>query len=506
MKNMRRITMKVLAATLLLVLAGGFAAAQDNMSDLEITNAVDDELIGDQAVPATKIDVMTTDGIVTLDGIVNNILAKDRAEKLALRIKGVRGVINGIDVMAPLRDDEDIKENVLDALLWDPVTELWELTATVDDGKVTLEGTVDSRQEKQLAEKVVKGVRGVRAVDNQLIVEYDTERPDSEIREEVKQALRWDVYVDDTLIDVTVDDSKVTLEGTVGSAAEKREATREAWVAGVSNVDNQLDVKYWARDEKLRKDKYVEMSDEQVEEAVRDALLYDPRVLSFDIQVEADAGYVTLRGKVDNFKAKRAAANDARNVVGVWGIKNQIKVRPSTTPSDSKIEQRVENALLNDPYVALYEVDVTVIDGEVFLYGTVDSAFEKAQADDVAASVRGVLDVNNYLVVRDEAFTGYDPYSDEWYPYDYRWYSDLTPTTAKSDWQLRRDIADLLYWSPYVDRDKIEIQVDDGIVTLEGEVETWTERLEAREKALNAGAVVVNNNIEVEYGPDFNTD
>jgi osmotically-inducible protein OsmY len=44
------------------------------------------------------------------------------------------------------------------------------LTATVLDGKVMLTGTVKSDEQKARAEKLVRGVKGVRAVDNQVIV------------------------------------------------------------------------------------------------------------------------------------------------------------------------------------------------------------------------------------------------------------------------------------------------------------------------------------------------
>ncbi len=488
--------------TLLFVLLAGFAFGVEDISDTDISNAIDEEIIGDAAVPATKIDVFTAEGIVTLDGYVNNILAKDRAENIATTVKGVKGVINKIDVSAPFRTDNEIREDINDALLWDPVTETWEISASVDEGVVTLQGATDSFQEKQLAQRVVKGVKGVRSVNNNLDVDYEISRPDNELREEITRALRWDAYVDDALVTVMVDNQEVTLEGTVGSVAEKREATREAWVSGVMDVENNLDVRLWARDDDLRKGKYVDMTDKEVTEAVNDAMLYDPRVLSFNIQVDADDGYVTLRGNVDNLKAKRSAAQDARKVVGVWGVKNQIKVRPNT-PSDGQIKKAVEQALLYDPYVERYETTIDVVDGEVYLRGDVTTLFEKARADDVAARQRGVVAVHNQLDVSDYDAINYDPFTDTWYVYDFDWYSDTNLTNNKSDWEIKRDIAGQMYWSPFVDRSEIVIDVEDGLVTLEGDVDTWMEYNEAREEALEGGALVVDNNLEVNYAPEL---
>jgi osmotically-inducible protein OsmY len=487
-----------------MLLIGGLAvttvAAQ--LSDYEISNAVDDALIDDSATPAWNIDVATDQGIVTLSGTVNNILAEDRAEKIASTVKGVKGIINRLTVSAPFRADTEIEEDVRDALLWDPVTESWELSASVDNGMVTLNGVVDSWQEKQLASKVAKGVSGVKGIINQVSVDYKTERSDAEMEEEIQQALRWDAYVDDALITVNVDNGQVTLTGTVGSLAEKREAWTEAWVAGVSQVDNNLDVESWARDERFRVDKYVDMSDQEIENAVNDAFLYDPRVNMFDLDVEAVNGQVTLRGTVDNLSARRAAAQDARSVVGVWGVENRVKVRPGT-PSDDTIEDNVEDALVWDPYVDRYEIDVAVTDGEVYLYGDVDSTFEKAQADDVASRQVGVRDVNNFLTVNVPGPAIYSPYVGEWYLYDYDWYATANLTATESDWEIENDIEGELFWSPFVDSDEVNVEVEDGIAMLTGTVDTWGEYQSATENAFEGGAVGVDNNLTVHYGPDY---
>lgn len=480
----------------------GLAFAQEELSDTEISNAVNDELMDDPATPAWNIDVSTSQGIVTLDGSVNNILAKDRAEKIAATVKGIRGIVNRIEVEAPYRSDTEISEDVRDSLLWNAATESWEISTSVDEGIVTLTGTVDSWQEKQLAAKVVKGVRGVQGIDNNIQVAYETERSDIEIQNEIDQALRWDAYVDDTLIDVSVDDNEVSLSGTVGSYAEKLEAGNEAWVSGVTGVENNLEVAYWARDERLRKDKYVDMLDSEIKDAINDAYLYDPRVNMFDITVDPDGGYVTLRGTVDNLKAKRVAAQDARNVVGVWSVDNRIKVRPGT-PSDSQIEENVEDALDSDPYVEQFEITVSVVDGEVYLYGDVGSYFEKARADDIAATQVGVRKVNNFLTVNSYERDFYDPYVDDWYTYDYDWYETVEVDTGKSDWEIREDIKDELFWSPFVDSDKVNVEVDNGEATLTGTVETWQERQAATENAFEGGAVTVDNDLNVEYGPEY---
>lgn len=133
-------------------------------------------------------------------------------------------------------------------------------------------------------------------------------------------------------------------------------------------------------------------------------MVYDPRVLSFDITPDVFDGVVTLRGTVDNLKAKRAAAQDARNTVGVWRIDNRIKVRPQLSMSDEIIKKDISNAMIRDPYLNIDDVTVKVSNGVVRLSGTVDNYFEKMQADDLSARVNGVILADNNLKVLKVAF------------------------------------------------------------------------------------------------------
>ena len=503
-KTKNRVLAGIMAFAFLLAGVSWSQTDEEQLTDAEITNAVDDELTLDGPTPAMKIDVSTDEGIVTLTGEVNSILGKDRAEDIAATVKGVRGIINRISVVAAQRPDLEIQEDIEDALLADPATESWEIVASVNDSVVTLTGNVDSYQEKQLAAKVAKGVRGVVEVNNNVTIDYDTERPDVDIEKEIQQILRWDPYVDDALITVSVDNGVVTLAGTVGSLAEKTRATNKAWVPAVTSVDaSELEVRLWARDEELRKDKYVSKTDKQVEDAVQDAFLYDPRVNMFDIDVDASNGYVTLRGKVDNLQARRAAGTDARNVLGVWGVKNQLKVRPAAPPSDSRIDDNVADALQRDPFVDRYEITVSVADGHVYLHGDVDSTYEKTHAEDVASRQAGVTAVHNFLSVNIPEIAGYNPYTDESYPGDYDWYAPEETTPKATDWEIKQAIQDQIYWSPYVESEDVTVTVDNGVAELTGTVDTWAERQAAEENAWDGGAIDVNNKLSVEYAPEY---
>ena len=495
-------TVVLTVATLLLALAGaaGPARAEPALTDQQITDAIEDELAYDKAVPLNDIDIRTTNGIATLSGTVSTILAKERAAQLAETVKGVRSVVNTIDVKPYWgRMDWEIESDVDQALVSDPATESWEIAAEVQNKTVYLSGTVDSWHERELAERVAKGVRGVAAVENDLSISYDEERTDAEIRAEVEHALRWDGLVDHSLIEVDVSAGEVELSGQVGSAAEKRRAERDAWVYGTEMVAAEaLTVDPAVHDEAQREREYVVKSEEEVREAIKDALVYDPRVYSFDVDVDVTGSAVTLRGRVDNMKAKRAAAQVARRTWGVAAVTNRIRVRPAAV-EDTEVARDIGNAIARDPYIERYEIDVDVTNGTAKLSGTVDSYFEKARAEDIAVRTNGVSEVRNGLEVDyPESWIAYDPYVYDYYPYDYTWYDYAPYVTFRSDREIRQDIENEFWWSPFVDGDDVTVTVEDGVATLTGEVDSWSERLDATENAFEGGAVWVDNNLMVE--------
>jgi osmotically-inducible protein OsmY len=451
------------------------------LEDEEITDAVGLELLLDEGVSSHLIDVKTEEGIVTLSGTVDNVLAKERATRIAEMIRGVRSVVNTIEVDPVERKDSDIRKDIERALLLDPAADSYEVGVEVDDGTVTLTGTVDSWAEKRLSAHVAKGVKGVKEVQNDISIEYETDRTDAEIKNEVERQLEVNPMIDDGLIEVKVEDRKVMLSGTVGSAMEKTRAFNTSWVAGVIEVeDSGLDVEFWAEDEHKRKMMVIK-SDEEVEEAVEDAFFYDPRVFSFKIDVDADNGLVTLSGQVDNLQAKNAAAQDARNTIGVWNVENDIKVRPVNPPTDEDIERYVEDALLWNPVVERFDLTVVVRNKKVHLYGRVDNAYEKSKAEDVASRINGVAAVDNNIEVEGV------------------W-------TWKSDRQIKEEIEQQLSWSIYVTEEKIDVFVENGIATLEGEVNSIVELDSAIKDAFDGGARRVINRLAIKEYPDYYPD
>ena len=94
---------------------------EEELADHHITAAVERLFATKKGVTAHLIDVMATQGIVTLSGSSDNLLARERAEEIAKAVRGVRGVINKIGVRATDLPDATLRRDVEEALLQDAV-------------------------------------------------------------------------------------------------------------------------------------------------------------------------------------------------------------------------------------------------------------------------------------------------------------------------------------------------------------------------------------------------
>jgi osmotically-inducible protein OsmY len=84
------------------------------------------------------------------------------------------------------RTDEKLANLVAAALVGDAATEVYEINVQAQDGVVTLTGVVDFWHEEQLAIKVAAGVSGFRGINSEIDIDYDTNRPDDEIKAEIR--------------------------------------------------------------------------------------------------------------------------------------------------------------------------------------------------------------------------------------------------------------------------------------------------------------------------------
>ena len=191
---------------------------------------------------ATELGVSTKDGIVTLTGHVESFAQKHAAEAAARRVKGVKAIAEEIAVDLPFdhrRTDQDIVAAVVNRLDWDPAILPDTVTAQVQDGWVSLDGTVDWNFQKDAADLDVRSLLGVVGLTNRITIKPRANARD--IAEGIKGALGRSWFFDPKRVGVDVEGARVRLTGSVHTEHERRLAAVTAWGSpGVAIVENDL--------------------------------------------------------------------------------------------------------------------------------------------------------------------------------------------------------------------------------------------------------------------------
>jgi osmotically-inducible protein OsmY len=207
-----------------------------HMTDKMLRDAVIARLDFEPEVDPGGIGVAAEDGVVTITGSVDDYSQKVAAEKAVKRIFGVKGVANELLVrMARERTDTDIAKDAIYLLESDVHFMGGKVMVTVEDGLLTLEGTVEWDFQKVAAEKAMQCIRGVKAVAN--LIEVAPAASPADIQKKSEVALIRSAEGDPGQIKAAARDQVAVLSGNSRSWSEGEEVERAAWsVAGVVRV------------------------------------------------------------------------------------------------------------------------------------------------------------------------------------------------------------------------------------------------------------------------------
>lgn len=216
-------------------------------ADTILQRHVLEELQWDPGLDAAQVGVIVKEGIVTLKGQLPVYAQKHTAEVVAKRVRGVRAVANEIEVRptdAHVRDDEELAAAAVHGLMWSACIPDAQIQVAVEDGWITLEGTVQQQYQRNEAERVVRHLSGVRGITNS--IDVAAREAASTNHSDIEAALRRSAALHMRELSAEVDGSLVILSGDVHSPAERDEAERIAWSApGVNQLENCITVTPW---------------------------------------------------------------------------------------------------------------------------------------------------------------------------------------------------------------------------------------------------------------------
>lgn len=213
-------------------------------TDRQLIDDVRAELNWDVAVDATDVTVTAERGVVSLGGSVGSYAQKWDIEQAAQRVVGVTALTIELSVQpanSHVRTDQDLARNVRQALEWASYLSKDTITVMVEDGWVTLSGTVEWDYQRQSANSAIRYLNGLRGINNNITL---TPRKSSgQIRADIEASLTRRFDGEHVKIAVSVVGHDVTLDGSVAGWWQKQRASESAWNAtGVEHVTNNLHI------------------------------------------------------------------------------------------------------------------------------------------------------------------------------------------------------------------------------------------------------------------------
>ena len=215
--------------------------------------------------------------------------------------------------------DTELTRQILRELKWDSRIGWSGIEVSVDNGVVTLTGTVSSYAKKVAAQEATHLVPGVLDVANDIEVKPAGAfvRKDTDIAMAVRNALEWDALVNNERIQSTVSDGWVTLEGDVDFWREREDAERAILrLAGVVGVVNKIKIQERPVDP------------EEIREQIEYALARRADREAERLRVDVKDGAVDLWGRVHSWQEKRAVIGSIGHAPGVTQVRDHIQIDP----------------------------------------------------------------------------------------------------------------------------------------------------------------------------------
>lgn len=215
-------------------------------------------------------------------------------------------------------------------------------------------------------------------------------KTDSELQQDVIAQLKWEPFLREAEIGVSSKDGVVTLTGTVDVYTKKLDAEDAVKkVAGVKAVVEKIEVKYpnsWAKKD-----------DGDIATEIVNAFNWNWEVPANKVKARVEKGWVTLEGELEWKYQSDAAREAVRNLLGVTGVTNNIKIKSQTEDAIEKSE--IDGALKRNWTLSDQDIVVTVSGHKATLTGTVESWYQKEEAARLAWNAPGVWNVGNELIV-----------------------------------------------------------------------------------------------------------
>lgn len=206
-----------------------------------------EQLAWNDSVDANNIQVEVDDKTVILKGTVNSYSSKVEAARETMLVARKYDIDNQLKVEfspeVPQLTDNEITENIQNILKGNDTINPLNIRVDVENGSVTLSGSVSRSREKSKLEDIVNSAKGVVDVKNEVKIKPAAVRSDEDIEKDIKRAYERNPLIENDNVFVEVKKGVVTLSGSVASEPIWNEIHEKAlYTNGVVDVVDELTI------------------------------------------------------------------------------------------------------------------------------------------------------------------------------------------------------------------------------------------------------------------------
>ncbi|KAB1157582.1 BON domain-containing protein [Flavobacterium luteum] len=215
-----------------------------------------------------------------------------------------------------MKTNEKLQNEIQDAIKWETSLDAFEISVVVNDGVVTLTGTVDSSSKIVEAENAAKKVSGVKVIIEKMEVDCrHVCKKDNEIADEVIKALKLNMTVLQKKIVIKVHRGWIYLNGTLDWNYQREFANKVVSdISGVKGIINNIKIK-------------SELKDPIEKQTIENILDQNWTINYNTIHVDVLGCKVTLIGTVDYRYEKDEAERVAWNIPGICDVDNELTIK-----------------------------------------------------------------------------------------------------------------------------------------------------------------------------------
>lgn len=226
-----------------------------------------------------------------------------------------------------MKTDLELKKDILAELAYEPSINATDISVSVKEGIVLLNGSVSNFAAKLAAAHAAKRVAGVKGVADEVVVHLtdSSHRTDDEIAAAAAKSIDWTLAVPTGAVTAMVHDGWLTLEGIVKWAHQKYAAEEAVQrLPGIKGINNFI----------IIRPKQPTSSD--VNTAIKAAFERHALLDAQKITVETSGSKVVLRGTLGSCLEREEAERAARSAPGVSEVENNIIISYLVIMADAR--------------------------------------------------------------------------------------------------------------------------------------------------------------------------